>query len=401
MTLPLEGYRVTDLGQVWAGPILGHLLADMGAYVTRVESYAGTDVMRQMSRNPSEIRQMLEAHFIGRNRRCITLNFNKPKGVELTKEVIKRSDVVIENFSPRVLKGFGLGYDELVKVKPDIIMCSMSAGGQFGPFENLLGYGPSINSISGVDSLVGYRNDENLMVNLWDADPTAATTSAYAVLAALHYKERTGKGQYIDLSFYEALASLVGEGIMDYTMNQRVAEPEGNRHPMMSPHGVYPCAGNDRWITIAVRTQDEWRALCDVMGEPDWTREERFLDIFGRLKNRDALDEKVGEWTRGFDDKELMHTLQAKGVAAASVFTLEDIYHDPHDRHRRTGMKLDGAEINVDEIIYGIPWHLSDTPGSVRNLTPPMATHNKEFFVDEMGMSQEEMDRLVEEQVIY
>jgi len=401
MTLPLEGYKVTDLGQVWAGPIVGHLLADMGADVIRIESAAGTDMMRQMSQDPSDIRKLMEAHFIHRNRRVVTLNFTKPRGVELAKEIIKDTDVVIENYSPRVLKGFGLNYEELVKVNPDLIMCSLSAGGQYGPYENLLGYGPSINSVSGVDSLVGYRDDVNLMVNLWDADPTAAVTGTYAIQVALHHKEKTGEGQYIDLSFYEALTTLVSEGMMDYTMNRRVAVPEGNRHPMMSPHGVYTCKGDDRWITIAVRTQDEWRALCKAMGEPAWCHEERFADIFGRLKNRDELDQLLGEWTKLHDDKDMMHSLQAQGVAAASVYTLEDIYHDPHDRHRRMTMKVDGPDLDVNEVIYGIPWHLSDTPGSLRTLTSPMGAHNKEIFIDKMGMPEDEMRRLVEEQVIY
>ena len=403
MTLPLAGYRVTDLGQVWAGPILGHLLADMGAEVLRVESNAGTDTMRQqsMAQDRSEIRKMLEAQFLWRNRTCVALNFSKPRAVELLKEIVKRTDIVIENFSPRVLKKFGLSYEELVKVKPDLIMCSMSAAGQYGPYEDLVGYGPGINSVSGVDSLVGYKDDENLVVNFWDADPTAAVTAAFAILAALHYKEYTGKGQYIDLSFYEALTSLVGEGIMDYTMNKRVAVPEGNRHPMMSPHGIYPCAGDDRWISIAVKSQHEWSALCQAVGNPAWAKEERFADIFSRLKHRDELDQKLSHWTRQFDSSELMHRLQAQGVAAAAVTTLEDVYLDPHDRHRRQSIKVEVPGLAKDEIIYGIPWRLSDTPGSVRRLSPTLGQDNEEVFLGMLGMSKQEMDRLILDDVIY
>ena len=166
-----------------------------------------------------------------------------------------------------MLRRFGLDYDSLAEVKPNLIMVSMSAAGQNGPYRDLMGYGPSINAISGADSLVGYPGDPDRMVNVWDADPTTATTAAFALLAALHHREETGEGQHVDLSFYEALASLAGEGIMDYTMNGRVAEPQGNRHLTMAPHGIYPSAGHDAWVSIAVPDAD-WAAFCRAIGDP-------------------------------------------------------------------------------------------------------------------------------------
>ncbi|MEE9285730.1 MAG: CoA transferase [Dehalococcoidia bacterium] len=401
MPYPLEGYRVADLGQVWAGPVLAHLLADMGAEVIRIESRAGTDAMRNIAQDPSEIRQALEANFVYRNRTCVTLNFTKPRGVELVKEFVKHCDIVIENFSPRVLQKFGLQYEALREVKPDLIMVSMSAAGQYGPYRDLLGYGPSINSISGVDSMVGYFGDDRLMVNVWDADPTTAVTAAFAVLTALHYRERTGQGQYIDLSFYEALTSLVGEGIMDYSMNGRVAQPQGNRHLSMAPHGIYPCAGRDKWVSIAVKTPEEWQGFVRALGDPPWTREERFADLFGRLCHREELDELVAQWTRQHSNYDVMHTLQSHGVAAAVVATLEDVYLDPHDRHRRTSLRIEDPRLDEADVVHGIPWHLSETPGAIFKLAPAMGADNQRVFREMLGMSDDEVRRLVDEQVIY
>ncbi|MBI3743607.1 MAG: CoA transferase [Chloroflexi bacterium] len=402
MTLPLEGYRVCDLGQVWAGPVLGHLFGDMGAEVIRVESRASSDQMRNIAKEPSEIRTMLEKNFVFRNRTsCITLNFTKPQGVELVKEIVKRCDIVFENFSPRVLAKFGLDYASLRKAKPNIIMCSMSAAGQNGPYRDLLGYGPSINSISGVDSLVGYPGDDKLMVNVWDADPTTATAAAFAILTALHHREATGEGQYIDLSFYENLVSLIGEGIMDFTMNGRIAEPQGNRHLAMGPHGIYPCKGNDKWIAIAVKTQPEWEALANLMGNPDWTQDERFVDLYGRLTHPGELDEKMAKWTRGYGNYELMHMLQKAGIAAAVVATLEDVYLDPHDQYRRQGLRIETQGLDRTEVIHGIPWHLSDTPGSVRRLAAAMGEDNEKVFSKMLGLSKKRIEQLVKAQVIY
>ena len=403
MPNPLDGYRVADLGQVWAGPVLAHLLGDMGAEVIRIESRAGTDIMRQISTDPSEIRKALEANFVYRNRTCVTLNFTKPEGVELVKELVKHCDIVIENFSPRVLQKFGLQYEALREVKPDLIMVSMSAAGQYGPYRDLLGYGPSINSVSGVDSMVGYFGGDRLMVNVWDADPTTAVTAAFAVLAALHYKERTGQGQYIDLSFYEALTSLVGEGHMDYSMNGRIAQPQGNRHPSMAPHGIYPCAGHDKWVSIAVKTQEEWLAFVQAVGpsEQGWTQEERFADLFGRLGHRDELDERVSQWTRRHSNYDVMHTLQAHGVAAAVVATLEDVYLDPHDQHRRTSLRIEDSRLDAQDVVHGIPWHLSETPGAIFKLAPAMGEDNQTVFRDMLGMADDEVQRLIDDQVIY
>ena len=401
MTLPLEGYTVTDLGQVWAGPILGHLLADMGADVIRIESQASTDQMRTMAKDPSEIRKIMDSHYIFRNRRCVALNFTKPRAVELAKDIIKRTDIVIENYAPRVLRRFGLDYDSLVKVKPDLIMLSMSAAGQYGPYRDLIGYGPSINAISGADGLVGYPGEAARMVNVWDADPTAAVTASFAVLAALHHREETGEGQHIDLSFYEALAALTGEALMDYSMNGRVAEPHGNQHPTMAPHGIYPSKGNDAWVSIAVQSEAEWEAFRQAIGDPAWCREERFADLYGRLTHREELDELVAAWTRERTNYEAMHELQAAGVAAAVVATLEDVYLDPHEQARRSQASIEDPGFDPADTVYGIPWHLSDTPGSVRLLTHTVGQDNEEILCGWLGLSPEELRRLMDEQVVY
>ncbi|MBM4405150.1 MAG: CoA transferase [Chloroflexi bacterium] len=401
MTLPLEGYRVADLGQVWAGPVLGHYLADMGAEVIRIESSAGSDKMREIAKEPSEIRKMLDANFVFRNRLSVTLNFTKARAVEMTKEIVSHCDIVIENFSPRVLAKFGLDYPALRKARPDIVMLSMSAAGQSGPFRDLMGYGPSINSVSGYDSHVGYFGDNRLMVNAWDADPTMATMGAFAVLSALHHRESTGAGQYIDLSFFEGLTSLLGESVMDYSMNRRVAVPLGNRHPMMVPHGVYPCKGKDKWLAIAVSGQNEWRAFCKAVGEQEWTEDERFADVYARLQHREELDTCVAQWTRRQERYEAMHHLQSHGVAASIVASLEDVYLDPHDQFRRQDLVIEDGRLERNDVIYGIPWHLSKTPGAIRSLAHGLGQDNKGILCGMLGMAEGEVERLMQEQVVY
>ena len=398
---PLDGIRVLDFGQVVAGPILGHLLADFGAEVIRVESAAGTDVMRTITPVRTPIREFLESTYHYRNRTCISLNLNKPEGVRLAKDIVKRCDVLIENYSPKVFRRFGMDYESLTKINPGLVMISMTASGQSGPLSGIIAYGPSINAVAGTDSMVGYQEDGSLAVNTWDADYVMGVTGAMAVITALHHKANTGEGQYIDMAYFEALAALLGEAVMDYSMNGRVARPQGNRHPTMAPHGIYPCAGEDRWISIAVQTEEEWKALRKVMGSPAWSEEADFVDLYARLQHRDELDKLLGQWTAKFDSYDLMERLQKAGVAAVPVMTLADVYLDPHDKFRRSSTRIEIEGVDPQDIVYGIPWKLSDTPGSIYRLAPKMGQDNQKFFHDVMGLPKPEIERLIKDQVIY
>lgn len=402
MEQALQGLRVIDFGWVWAGGVLGQLLADMGAEVIKMESKRRVDGMRlgKVFELGTTIEINPHFHNLHRNKLSITVDIKKPKGAELVKRLARKSDVVIENFTPHVLPGVGLDYESLKKVKPDIVMVAMSPTGQYGPLRDILAYAPIINALSGIDGLTGYRGENVLGLRHPYADPNASTLGAVAVLAALRYRNATGEGQYIDLSQWEATASLVGEAIMDYTMNGRVQGPQGNAHASMAPHGNYRCQGDDKWISIAVRTEDEWQGFCQAIGNPEWTKDPRFADKFGRLQNRAELDELVADWTMNYLPYEAMKRLQDAGVAAFPVLDTEGVFFDPHFKEREVHVDLEHP-LSGGEVIYGVTWKLSETPGAIRRHAPFLGEHNDYVCGQILEMPKSEIDQLVEEKVIY
>lgn len=400
--LPLEGYRIVDFGWVWAGAVLGHILADYGAETIKVESKRRLDGLR-LGR-VFEVGTALEInptfHNLNRNKLSITVDMQQPKGVELLKSLVSKSDVVVENFTPDILKKRGLDYESLVEVKPDIIMISLRAAGDYGPLAHIVTYAPVISALSGIDSMVGYADERPLGFRHAYADPTASLFGAFAVLGALRYRERTGKGQYIDLSQWEATTTLIGEAIMDYTMNKRVYGPQGNRHPSMAPYGNYPCKEKDTWVSIAVKTEKEWEGLCRAMGNQPWTKDPRFADKFKRLKNATHLDQYIAKWTSTQTDYEAAKILQKNGVAATPLLTTEGIFVDPHFNERHTFVHIDHPVVGA-EVIYNLPWKLSGCPPKPFRHAPILGEHNKYVFGEILGLSDEEIAKLMDEKVIY
>jgi benzylsuccinate CoA-transferase BbsF subunit len=400
--LPLEGYRIVDFGWVWAGTVLGHILADYGAETIKVESKRRLDGLR-LGR-VFEVGTALEVnptfHNLNRNKLSITVDMQQPKGVDLLKSLISKSDVVVENYTPDVMKKRGLDYESLIKVKPDIIMISMRAAGDYGPLAHIVTYAPIITALSGIDSLVGYADGRPLGFRHAYADPTASLFGAFAILGALRYKKRTGKGQYIDLSQWEATTGLIGEAVMDYTMNKRVCGPQGNRHASMAPHGNYPCKEKDTWVSIAVKTEEEWAGLCKAMGNPVWAKDHRFIDKFGRLENSAYLDQCVAKWTSTYTDYEAAKILQKQGVAAAPLLVTEGIFADPHFNKRNTFVHIDHPVVGA-EVIYNLPWKLSGCPTRKFRHAPLLGEHNKYVFGQLLGLSDEEIAKLIDEKVIY
>ncbi|MDO8670092.1 MAG: CoA transferase [Dehalococcoidia bacterium] len=402
--LPLEGIRVIDFGWVWAGPVLGQHLADFGAEVIKIESRKRIDLARSTPSISPDLEPGPEVcsmfHNFNRNKLSLTVDLSHPEGVKLVRQLVRVSDIAVENFSPRVLAKFGLAYDDLRLVKPDIIMATLYAAGSYGPLKDIVTYGPSLSALAGLDGLVGYADGRVLGMQTAYADPTAGTIGVFAVLAALLHRELTGEGQYIDMSQWEATSALLGEAIMDYTMNGTVHGPSGNRHRHMVPHGCYPCDGKDAWITVAVDSEVEWRSLCQVMGDPEWSKDERFADGYRRLNNREELDARIADWTRGFSKMSLQERLQAEGVAAMAVFNVEDRYCNPHWQSREVHVPLPHPFV-PDDAVYGIGWKLSETPGSLRRHAPLLGEHNEYILCDLLGMDKNTLDRLTEEKVLY
>ena len=398
---PLSGYRVVDFSWVWAGPLLGELLADMGAEVIKVETNKRLDSARLTpGRSTVGPETDFVFHSINRNKLGITVDMTDPRGAKLIRELISISDVALDNFSPMGLKKLNLQYEELSQANPQLVMISLPAAGQHGPLSNIVTYAPSLGALCGYSSLIGYPGERVLGEQTPYLDVTSSIHGAFAVLSALYYRERTGKGQYIDMAQIEVGASVIGEAFMEYFMNGRVLGTMGNRSPTMAPHNNYPCLGEDRWVSIAVDTEEEWRSFCTAIGNPPWVKEKRFSDKFNRQRNLEELDRLVSAWTINLSNYEVMDILQKAGVAATPCLDLMERFSDPHYAERGTHLQIEHPATGID-IIAGIPFKLSGTPGEVRRPAPMLGQHNNYVFRELLGRTESEIAQLVEEKVIY
>ena len=400
---PLAGIRVVDFGWVWAVPFMTQLLGDMGAEIIKVESLARLDSTRvggPVPGRPEHPDWAVRFHVYHRNKKSVTVNMSDTRGIELVKALICVSDVVTDNFTPHVLKNWGIDYPSIKKIKPDIIMASLSSAGQYGSLRDLTTFAPALGAIAGLETLVGYHGERPLGSTLAYMDPIAGTYGAFAVLAALCYREQTGQGQFIDMSQMEACMTLIGGLFMDFAMNKRVGGPEGNRERGMAPHNLYRCQGDDAWVSIAVKTETEWDALCSVMGNPAWIRDSRFADQLSRWEHQDALDRHINEWTQNYTSYQVMEMLQQAGVAAMpSLDTVQEL-KDPQLNARGTWVKVDHPTFQ-DETINGNHWKLSRTPGGIYRHAPLLGEHNEYVLGELLGMRTEEIERLAEERVLY
>jgi benzylsuccinate CoA-transferase BbsF subunit len=404
----LAGYRILDFGTAFASPMAAHLLADMGAEVIKIESHTrldglrlgrpivGEDIAGGDRGEWPEYQPVF--HGLNRSKLGVTVNIKHAEGVALLKHLVRLSDVVINNFSPGVMERAGLGYEALRAEKPDLIYVSLPAAGESGPQRDIVTYAPVIAALAGISSLVGYsaaREDFVGTLQVAFCDAVGALHAVVATLAALRHRQVTGEGQAIDISQWEAAAGLLGEGLLDYMMNRRVLSPVGNAHPTMAPHNNYRCAGEDAWVAIAVRSEDEWQAFCRAAGHPEWATDARFADAYRRLRHRDELDAAVTEWTSQHTPYEVMEILQSAGVAAMPVMNLEDQFRDAHLRAREIHLESEHPKVGL-EYLHGIPWRLSDTPGRIRRPAPLLGEHNQYVFGELLGLPEAEIQRLMQ-----
>lgn len=399
----LKGIRVADFSWVWAGPLATLLLSFMGAEVIKIESRKRIDQTRHGSITTGDSFSNFDASPIfnnaNLNKKGVTIDLSRPEGAELAKRIVAVSDVAIENMRSGVMDKLGLGYKELVKVKPDIVMLSSSGFGSSGPYREYAGYAPIFAAFGGLAHLTGYEDGApNTMSGVMDL--RVGTVSAFAILAALIHRQKTGEGQYIDVSSTECISTLVGPQLMEYTMNKRSPQRTGNQDAIMAPHNCYRCKGNDKWISIAVATDEEWNALCRVMGDPAWTREEDFSDGVSRWKHRAKLDEHMGRWTINHTHYEVMEMLQRAGVAAMPSFNAEEILSDPHIKARGVIGEVDHPVLGR-KVVLNPSWKHSETPARIHKASPLLGEDNEEVFGGLLGMSKEEMKKLEEQQIIY
>lgn len=408
MSLPLAGVRVLDLAQVYAGPTASRLLADLGADVIKIEGLKRMDITRNfiMPENvAAEDYWNTAGYFLLRNggKRSLTLDFSEESGgagVDIVKKLIPQCDIVVESFTPHVMAKFGLDYKSLTGIKPDIIMISMSGYGQNGPWRDFSAYGMGLEPASGISSITGYENGDPLRTGISFTDPYSGIVGAGAVLAALVYRRRTGKGQYIDLSEQEAAIPVVGYALMEQAMSGRVSKRIGNRSYWFAPQGCYRCSGEDKWLVISIRDDAEFAALAKTLGHAEWAKDKRFSDNASRMKNHDALDGLIEAWTGTQDHVEAMHALQAAGVLAAAVLNPKEVLLDPHLRERGFFDRVDTENAGVRPVPHQLGAKFSAFEMDSARRAPKLGEHNHEVLSGLLGLTDAEIAELAEKQVI-
>ncbi len=418
--MPLQGLRVLDVTQIRAGPKAARWMADAGAEVIKVESVkrpdgrfrlgaaaavtgqvaAGAASARTRPIPESEQRKTNRAGFdvLHRNKLALSVDLQDPEGVGIFRSLASLSDVVIDNFSQGVMERLGLGYDDLRQVNPAIIVVSMPAFGSDGPEKRYIGFGWAQEHLSGVTSMTGYAGGPPLRTGTVSPDPLNGVHAAGAIMAALVHRARTGQGQYIELSHWESMISLVGDWLMEYSFNGTTAERIGNRHPAWAPQGCYRCEGEDRWVALTVTRESEWRALCQAMGRPELFDDPRFAGVLERRRNHDVLDAIIEEWTSRRTNYEAMEQLQRAGVPSGAVLNNREALTNPHAEARGLLPWLTHPD-GVSHPYINSPWQFSRTPQGVRAPAPILGEHNDYLLGEVLGMPSDELERLESSQV--
>jgi benzylsuccinate CoA-transferase BbsF subunit len=380
----LQNIRILDFSWVLAGPYATRILADFGAEVIKIQPLL-----------PQEEDKFSRGYYNtwNRNKRGITLNLNKPEGIALAKKLVKISDAVVENFTPRVMANWGLDYNNLKKIKPDIIMLSLSTMGNSGPWRDYVGFGPTIQAFSGITHLTSFPGKPPLGLGTAYADHIAGLFGCLALLGALEYRQKSGEGQYIDLSQVEAMASLLGEAIADYQLEGEVVAV-GNSSTEAAPHGVYRCRGDDRWCAIAVFSDEEWPGFKRALGNPYWAEDKSFITFSGRLKNKARLDSLIEGWTKEHTAEEVMALLQGEGVAAGVVQNASDLAKDPQLKERGFFVELDKT------VSEATPIRLSHAPAKYRRMAPTLGQDNDHVYGELLGMGEGELVNLKKQGII-
>ena len=399
---PLDGVRVLDFTSTVLGPSTTRYLADHGATVVKVESMAHPETLRiatPFAKNEPHIDRSgyFAVHNAGKY--CLSLNMKKPQSRGVVEKLVAWADIVVESFAPGVMDRWGLDYENVKSIKPDIIMASTCLQGQTGPHAPHRGYGQMATAIAGWFELTGWP--DSLPVGPYSAysDFVDWNFLLVSILAALDHRRRTGEGQYIDQSQLESSIWFMMPAMLDYDANKRVAQRMGNRDPIFAPHGAYRCRGEDRWCAIAVTTEEEWKSLCEVLKDKAWVKDGRFQTREGRKQHEDELDGFLEEWTATMDAFELMEMLQVSGVPAGVVYHAADLFDDPQLVHRGHFKRLDHKEMGPYHIATSC-FRLSGCNNSPTAPAPLFGEHTEMVLKEFLGMDDDEIAELVIEEVL-
>ncbi|MGD9932077.1 MAG: CaiB/BaiF CoA transferase family protein, partial [Dehalococcoidia bacterium] len=400
---PLAGIRVLDLSRVWAGPLACRILGDLGADVIKVEPTWGRP--RQVSPQAVQVTGRYPNNEAGerswnregmfnkfnRNKRAITLNLDRREARAVFEDLVAVSDVVIENYSPRVMPQLGLGYERLREINPAIVYVGMPGYGWDGPYRDWVAYGTTLEPHAGLSSMMGYRDSGPYKSGVAWADPVGGMHAAAAVLLALHDRAARpdGNGHAIELAQFEGMMCLAGEEFLAAQVRGREPERRGNRHADWAPQGVYRCAGDDRWLAISVTGDDDWRAFCGVAGLGDLAR----LSVDERRARHDQIDERIEDWTRGHDHMGAMELLQDAGVPAIALFDARELVENEHLRARGFWKPITHPDSGTYDF-PGLAIALSRTPATIRRPAPGFGQHNREVLAEVLGMGDDGIDAL-------
>jgi crotonobetainyl-CoA:carnitine CoA-transferase CaiB-like acyl-CoA transferase len=394
--LPFEGLRVVDFTHEWAGPIGTRLLADLGAEVIRIEYPKRLCVVRGARTDDRHYNKHPMWHQVNRNKLSVSVDLRVPDQLQAFKDLVKISDLVINNCRAGVMERHGLGYEDLRRIRPDIVFAALSGFGATGPYSSYAGFGGTIEPLSGLLQLTGYERDGR-RYRIREMDVINGLVGICAVVAALFHRKRTGEGQFVDVSQTEAAThALMGEALLELVMNGSQTLPLGNRSPHFAPQGCYRCRGEDRWVTITVRSDEEWRRLCGVMGRAEWADDPRLRCQDGRFRHHNELDEKIESWTRDKDNGEVMRLLQAAGIPAGAVLDTAGLENDPHLRARGYFLR---AETNLEGLFPGMFFRLSDGGGRLRRRGPDLGEHNGYVYGELLGRPASGIPTIREEEV--
>jgi crotonobetainyl-CoA:carnitine CoA-transferase CaiB-like acyl-CoA transferase len=393
---PLEGVRVLEITKVWAGPYAGKLLAYLGAEVIKVESNSNLDEMRAYG--GVDINNA--PYFLSLNQEVLSVqvNMKSEEGMKLLRDMVAKSDIVLNNIRPGAMERSGLGYEDLKKIKPDIISVSMKMYGNDGPLGYQTGYAPCFAALGGLNYLVGYEGEPPTGSNIRYGDTTMGAAAAYAAIVALLHREKTGEGQFVDVSAVECISSLVGDSLFEQSLTGHSPEADGNRHADMAPHGCYPCAGGE-WLSLAVSSDGAWRALCTVLDATDLADDRHLTTLAGRQANRAEVDARLAELTRERDAGAVADQLRAAGVGAFKSLNSLELISDA-ELWRREFFRLVSDHTHGTRPSVGAPWRMSRSQASITNGAPKLGEHNAYVYGEILGVAPEKLEQLIAEKVV-
>ena len=389
----LNGLRVLDFTRALAGPYVTRCLADFGAEVIKVQS----------KRTEKSEESNLSEYFChwNRNKRSITLDLNYQEARQIVLKLAEVSDVVVENFSPRVMSNWGLNYEKLRLMRSDLIMLSMSGMGHNGPWKDLLAFAPTVQSLGGLTYLTSFSHDCPIGLGYSYADVVSGLYGALGILAALEHRDRTGQGQHIDLSEYEVVCTLIGPALLDVFANGKDVFPQGNRSPHVpaAPYGCYKCRGKDRWCVIAVFDDDEWKALCRALGNPPWAHGKRFSTLPERKEHLEELDELLERWTTRRTAEDVVQILQKAGVPAGVVQNAQDLASDPHLMERQAFAHLKHPVLG-NTMTDNYPMKLEASQKDNWRPAPLLGEDNAYVCMELLGLSEAKFSSYIEQGII-